>query len=104
MYAMKVFGTKCHGDNSTRTSYSICQFTAWYLLAGIERAVDSIDMEPQCETILDEIDRLEQWDKKHGGWYDPDKYAALAKRVRSIRAELSREYFYVVDNTNDARA
>lgn len=101
MYAMDFYTTFLGWDNSTRTEYSINQHVAWYLFAGIEQFVESIDMIPQCDTILEELDRLEQWDKKYGGWYDPERYAALAARVRDIRAHINRHYFCLVESSDE---
>ena len=101
MYAMDFYTTCLYWNNDTRTSYSINQYTAWYLMAGIERYIECIDMLPQCETILKELDRLEQWDKQHGGYYHPERYAELAARVRDIRAALNREYFCLVESEDE---
>ena len=101
MYAMDFYTTFINWDNSTRTNYSINQHVAWYLFAGIEQFVESIDMIPQCDTILEELDRLEQWDKKYGGWYDPERYAALTARVRDIRAHINRHYFCLVESSDE---
>jgi hypothetical protein len=101
MYAMDFYTTFQYWDNNTRTDYGMNQYVAWYLFAGIEQFVESIDMIPQCETILEELDRLEQWDKKYGGFYSPERYAELAARVRDIRAYMNREYFYLVESDDE---
>ena len=97
MYAMDFHMTSTGWDNSTRIQYSINQYVAWYLFAGIEQYVESIDMVPQCETLLHELERLRQWDEQHGGYYNAERYEALASRIRFIRALMERDNFRVVE-------
>lgn len=77
-------------SNSDTGAYELSQHAQWMLLAGIDSYIDWMHMECQCDTVLLEIDRAEAWDREHGGYYDPDMYAALRTRVRLVRAEIRR--------------
>lgn len=98
MYAMTALGQV--GDNSDVRPFELNQYSAWYLLAGIEEYLQSAMWECQYDTLLDELERLRKWDEQFGGYYDPERYTELAGHIRACRADV-RRYDIWVDNTDD---
>ena len=66
-------------DNSTTFDYQLNQFAAWYLFTGIVEHLDYVDMSCQCDTLLEELDRLEAWEQANGGFYGPESAAGFAE-------------------------
>ena len=86
--------------NSDTALFDMSQFGASYLLAGIEVYLETAHEVCQCETLLLELDRLEAWEQRHGGFYDLDivqaHFADLRHRIAERKAEIEtfESHFY----------
>lgn len=78
--------------NSDTALFDMSQFGSSYLLAGIEVYLETAHEVCQCETLLRELDRLEAWEERHGGFYDldmvRDHFAELRERITDKQAEI----------------
>ena len=96
-------------DNSTTFDYQLNQFAAWYLFTGIVEHLDYVDMVCQCETLLEELDRLEAWEQAHGGFYGyeyvPARFAELRERIVERRdfIEAADERYYAEREARERR-
>lgn len=99
-------------SNSDTSPFEMSQFGQWYMLAGIEQYIDDIEDECQIDTIELELNRIQEWDREHGGYFDcqytQNKYAELWTKLAELRewiqqrdrlwyADCAREDFYVID-------
>ena len=79
-------------SNSDTAPFDLSQFGSWYLLAGIECYLETADMTCQCETLLLELDRLEEWEQQNGGYYSyeyvPARFAELRESIRERLADI----------------
>ena len=79
-------------SNSETALYDMSRFGSTYLLAGIETYFETAHELCQCDTLLEELDRLEAWEQRHGGFYDLDMvrehFADLRERIAERRAEI----------------
>ena len=79
-------------SNSDTAPFDLSQFGSWYLLAGIECYLESAWDGCQCETLLLELDRLEAWERQHGGYYSYEhtqqRFAELRERIREQLADI----------------
>lgn len=79
-------------SNSDTALFDMSQFGSSYLLAGIEVYLETAHELCQCETLLLELDRLEAWEERHGGFYDLDvvraHFADLRERIAERKAEI----------------
>ena len=95
-------------DNSTTFDYQLNQFAAWYLFTGIVEHLDYVDMVCQCETLLEELDRLEAWEQANGGFYRPEvaaNFAELRDRIVERRdfIEAADEQYYAEREARERR-
>lgn len=79
-------------SNSDTAMFDMSQFGSSYLLAGIEVYLETAHEVCQCETLLLELDRLEAWEERHGGFYDlemvREHFANLRERIVERKADI----------------
>lgn len=80
-------------SNSDTAQFELSQSGSWYLLAGIECYLESADYSGTCDTLLLELDRLESWEREHGGYYHitehvAESFAELRQRIVDYRDDL----------------
>lgn len=90
-------------DNRDTAPYELNQHASWYLLAGIECYLESAMDSCQFVTLLEELDRLEAWEKENGNFYEydfvPERFAELRGRIQecldacdAVEEEYDREW------------
>ena len=95
-------------SNSDTRNFELSQFGMWFFVAGLGDFLESVDNICMIETLELELDRVEQWDREHGGFYTDENYDHLRAQIASAReqieqfdrewyAELAREEFRVID-------
>ena len=75
-------------SNSDTRPFELSQFGSWYLLAGLEQYIENVEDECQIDTLELELDRLEQWESAHGGYYEYDHVRSRFAQIREQLAEL----------------
>jgi len=79
-------------SNSDTATFELSQFGSWYMFAGIEKYLESAYEVCSCDTLLLELDRLEEWEKENGGFYSydyvPQKFAELRAEIIAQRDAL----------------
>ena len=95
-------------SNSHTFDYQLSQFGSWYLLAGIERYLESCFEVCSAQTLLLELDRLEAWEQQNGGYYSyeyvPARFAALRARITEHLEWLEDEEERYFSNRHAERA
>ena len=95
-------------NNSDTLPVELSQFGMWFFLAGLGDYLQSLDNICMIETLELELDRVEQWDREHGPYYEETGYEHLRNMIASAReqieqfdrdfwAEQAREEFRVID-------
>ena len=98
-------------DNRDTFDYQLSQFGSWYLIAGIDCYLESAMEVCQCDTLLTELERVEQWEREHGAWYESSSamgFARLRQRILDRKADIeayesqyyaeqAREQFTVIE-------